>query len=699
MTTTSEISWTRLIRRYVHQLISLVFLLGLIAAGYISWHESTSDEYQRLASDYHLASSSHYLKAIAELRHTQSQMHYDRSKANIETGLQGSFRTPEPEYNSSISFYLIQQEVRAGLELQHTFADGRFDSLTERLEQELAIFEESGRDYFLNGTVAKQVVPAMRGFMMPLNQLVRLHTIVRDDLQADLKARERHQALVIVLLVSGLLLAGFLITKRGLGAINAVIIQQKEAGEALSVSKERFRALVESTSDWIWELDSEANFTYASPQVKELLGYEPEELVGKMTGFDLMPPMEAEAIREKFSSFAAAAEPFDAMTNVNLHRDGHKVVMESSGRPFFDAEGELLGYRGMDRDITERKRVDEALNRKLTDLEIMASILRLTLQPISLEEILRKSLALVMKKHGLGLSPKGAVFLVGKDAKGLVMMVQHGLPESVKESCGHLPLGRCLCGLAAQEGKVVFANKIDQRHELTYEGITPHGHYCIPIQSAGKMLGVLTLYVPEGRRRTADDEQFVTAIADTMAGAIQRRQAEEKLKYMATHDSLTELFNRKVLEQRIAEEVQRAVRYSHVISAFMLDIDHFKPINDTYGHQAGDTVLQCIARILESSIRSTDCVARYGGEEFVVILPETPLALAEELAERLRIQIEEYSISIEDGKEFNITASIGVSTFPQHGESWGDLLNAADSAMYAAKDGGRNCVRVAENTT
>ncbi|MCP4043903.1 MAG: PAS domain S-box protein, partial [Gammaproteobacteria bacterium] len=143
--------------------------------------------------------------------------------------------------------------------------------------------------------------------------------------------------------------------------VNERTAELAKTNDALRNSVGRFRSLVESTSDWIWELDNEANFTYASPQVKEILGYDPEELVGKMTRFDLMPPVEAEAIRAKYSSFIAAAEPFDAMTNVNLHRDGQEVVMESSGRPFFDAEGELLGYRGIDRDISERRKLLEAL--------------------------------------------------------------------------------------------------------------------------------------------------------------------------------------------------------------------------------------------------------------------------------------------------------------------------------------------------
>lgn len=125
----------------------------------------------------------------------------------------------------------------------------------------------------------------------------------------------------------------------------------------------------------------------------------------------------------------------------------------------------------------------------------------------------------------------------------------------------------------------------------------------------------------------------------------------------------------------------------------MLDIDHFKPVNDTYGHRIGDTVLCSFAGVVGSSIRKMDFLARYGGEEFVVILPETPFTEAEELAERLCNQIARHSYPIDDDKELNITASIGVATFPNHAKSWQDLLDIADSTMYAAKKSGRNQVK------
>ncbi len=180
---------------------------------------------------------------------------------------------------------------------------------------------------------------------------------------------------------------------------------------------------------------------------------------------------------------------------------------------------------------------------------------------------------------------------------------------------------------------------------------------------------------------------------DTKKYIAERDLSEDDLRYKATHDALTGLHNRFVLSQRLYEEIRRSARYNRTLSVFMLDIDHFKSINDTYGHLTGDTILRNFARLLETSIRSTDYAARYGGEEFVIILAETPLLEAEELAERLRKQIADFLITIEDGKKLNLTVSIGIATFPDHAKTAKKLLEVADSAMYVAKKAGRNQVK------
>ncbi len=149
------------------------------------------------------------------------------------------------------------------------------------------------------------------------------------------------------------------------GALNRVLLEdrRKAASERYKIHREKYRALVEMTSDWVWEVDSEARYTYVSPKIEDLLGYEPHEVLGR-TPFDLMPPEEAERIGATFAGIAESQAPFEALRNVNLHKDGHPVVLETSGVPVIDEHGELLGYRGIDRDISERDAAAEALRVK-----------------------------------------------------------------------------------------------------------------------------------------------------------------------------------------------------------------------------------------------------------------------------------------------------------------------------------------------
>jgi len=148
------------------------------------------------------------------------------------------------------------------------------------------------------------------------------------------------------------------------------ITERKRIEETLRESEERFRALIESTSDWIWEVDENAVYTYASPKIKELLGYEPEEIIGK-TPFDLMTPENVKRVAAEFGAITEAQKPFDRLENENLQKDGQKLVLETSGVPIFDTNGNFRGYHGIDRDITERKRAEEQIKASLKEKEIL----------------------------------------------------------------------------------------------------------------------------------------------------------------------------------------------------------------------------------------------------------------------------------------------------------------------------------------
>lgn len=184
---------------------------------------------------------------------------------------------------------------------------------------------------------------------------------------------------------------------------------------------------------------------------------------------------------------------------------------------------------------------------------------------------------------------------------------------------------------------------------------------------------------------------YLTAVFNNMVARL--RESREKLEQLSVTDSLTGLYNRRHLMETLAKELARSRRLRHPCSVLMADVDHFKRYNDDYGHLAGDAALERVAEILREATRGVDCPARYGGEEFLVMLPETGLARAAEVAERIRARVAAETFG--DGK---ITVSIGVAEFPRHGETPEALIAAADAALYQAKDTDRNRVVAARGT-
>ncbi|MDH3514364.1 MAG: GGDEF domain-containing protein, partial [Gammaproteobacteria bacterium] len=170
-------------------------------------------------------------------------------------------------------------------------------------------------------------------------------------------------------------------------------------------------------------------------------------------------------------------------------------------------------------------------------------------------------------------------------------------------------------------------------------------------------------------------------------------QHQHKLEDLSARDGLTGLYNRRELERRLHEETQRARRYHRSLSVMMLDVDHFKVVNDNYGHQAGDEVLITVTDLIQLHVRPVDVVCRYGGEELAVILPETDAEGAHTVAERIRATVEESITTTPQGDMVRVTVSIGLATFPRDGDTAAGLVHSADSALYVAKQEGRNLVR------
>jgi diguanylate cyclase (GGDEF)-like protein/PAS domain S-box-containing protein len=222
---------------------------------------------------------------------------------------------------------------------------------------------------------------------------------------------------------------------------------------------------------------------------------------------------------------------------------------------------------------------------------------------------------------------------------------------------------------------------------------------CIPLMAQGETLGLLWLSLfadSKETRFTEANRQLAITVSEHISLALANLQLREKLQNQSVRDPLTGLFNRRYMEESLAREIHRATRQKKSVGILMLDVDHFKNFNDTFGHELGDKVLQELGEFLSRSIRNSDIACRYGGEEFMLILPDTTLPdtikRAEEICQGVkRMKIEYHYQSID-----SITASLGVAVFPDHGNTVENLVWAADVALYQAKAQGRDRVVIAQ---
>lgn len=224
-----------------------------------------------------------------------------------------------------------------------------------------------------------------------------------------------------------------------------------------------------------------------------------------------------------------------------------------------------------------------------------------------------------------------------------------------------------------------------------------HTYLCIPILAQGEALGILHFQATDEAPTVADSElSFKTTFASQLGLSVANVRLREALRTQSIRDPLTGLYNRRYLEETLQRESRRAVRAECALGVLMLDLDHFKSFNDTYGHDAGDAVLRETAALLVRSVRAEDIICRFGGEEFVIILPMADLKTSQARAERIRSRMAELAVMHQGNALGPTTVSIGVAELPRHGTSGKDLLAAADAALYRAKEQGRDQVIVAE---
>jgi diguanylate cyclase (GGDEF)-like protein/PAS domain S-box-containing protein len=405
-----------------------------------------------------------------------------------------------------------------------------------------------------------------------------------------------------------------------------------------------FRDLTEGSRDLLARHAPDGTILYASAAARELLGHLPEDLVGR-SATELSHPDERELIRRVHEGDAQGVAAGPVLHRMR-RRDGRWAWMETTVRAVRDAAGRVRELRTDSRDVTDRMRSE-------SERAALSRVTSAVASGLDLSAV-------------LALAAREAAALVGAEAGAVVRF--HGDEGLVVGAAGtSLRTGDAVPLAPGEVDAVAAAVMLD-----------------------GRRWGMLLVRGGRSGRLGPGHEARLERFAELVSLAIANAEARARLLAMATSDPLTGLANHRSFHERLGAETARARRSGAPLSLVVIDLDHFKRVNDTFGHPVGDEVLREVADRLREGARREDVIARVGGEEFAWLLPEADLAAATEAAERLRTRIRERPFA-GAGRQ---TASLGVASLGV-GEGPPALLARADSALYRAKDGGRDAVAVA----
>lgn len=282
-----------------------------------------------------------------------------------------------------------------------------------------------------------------------------------------------------------------------------------------------------------WEWDMADNSISWSDEAYRIFGYEP----GK-TGFgyeSFLAHVHHDDRDYVAGSVNAAIErkrPYKIDYRI-IRRDKKERTLQGQGQVSFDEEGNAVKMIGTLQDVTEERLAEEKIRKSYQSQQAITSILKLSLQPLSLDEQLNRSLDIILSMPWLAYKSKGAIHLLSDDENFLELKGGRGVSEEQLKYCSKVPLGICICGRAAESGEILHVSKIDEKHDIIYEGIEPHGHYCVPIKSGSRLMGVINVYLKEGHVEDNSEREFLTAAANTLAGIIERKEAEHELKKLS----------------------------------------------------------------------------------------------------------------------------------------------------------------------
>lgn len=454
------------------------------------------------------------------------------------------------------------------------------------------------------------------------------------------------------------------------------VTEINRARRALQESEERHRRILENAPDMIfrWLLNSQS-FDYISPAAHAITGYTAEEIIDNpMVLRNCVHPDWRDQVFAQRVKLGGGHDISSFEMDFKLvHRSGELRWVRERSILVRGQDGEPLAVEGMASDITGTKNLERAL---IQGRRMVESILR----------SLPAAVMVIDQDHRIVHWNQAMARLTGVEGNRRVGTKKHWSPFYNQP--------RPVLADLVLEGNPKRLEEYYGENNLKRSTLVPDGMECeVTLENLGGK--TRTLYIMAATIK--DDDGRVTNAVETIIDISDKRELEEELTRLSVTDELTGLYNQRFFYATLKREVETSLRYDQPLSLLIMDLDHFKNYNDTYGHLEGDRVLSACAKLVMNSVRGTDLACRYGGEEFVVLLPHTPRHRAKVVAERIRAGIESlefFPVVPKRGvRKARITASLGVALYQQ---KWSgrDLVRLADQAMYEAKHQGRNQVAI-----
>jgi diguanylate cyclase (GGDEF)-like protein/PAS domain S-box-containing protein len=489
-------------------------------------------------------------------------------------------------------------------------------------------------------------------------------------------------------------------------------MEEKEAiAQKLKESEELFRKMVENLGEGVVIVDADEKFLFANQAAQNIF----EEHQSGLTNRNLKDYLTPDQINlvEFQTSRRKRGLPDTYELEITL-KDGRRKTLIVNAVPQFDALGNYVSTLAVMTDITGRKKEEKSLAEANLKLEKALSELQKTNEQAAVLVEMGDAFQLAgSEKEIVDIVLAFGQRLFAEDSGLLYLRQSKENFLEIRGSWNQLTAAEELINLddcwAIRKASPYFI--INPKNELVCPHLKPVEEIniptaCLPLNSSGETLGLLVVFCCQMQKKfstgtdfeqkMAAKKQLLITFSQRVAMALANIRLRESLKEQSIRDPLTGLYNRRYLEETLERELLRAKRAAQPVSVIMLDIDQFKKFNDTYGHEAGDFILQTIAQTMQKAVRGEDIVCRFGGEEFTVIMPGLSLEKAIIRAQLILDSVRHLEVSYGGEVLKNLTMSAGVAAFPDHGNRWPELLQAADAALLQAKSQGRNRVVMAK---